>query len=85
MVKIVLYHPHVDMHDGVLCYCAMYRLTEKVNGVEDGEAEITPTEGATDAEILDAIKQAAVDHANLQTGNAAAFTTADVITWEARP
>lgn len=83
--KIVLMHPHIDVEDGVLEYCAAYRFTEPVNGVEDGEIGYEPAPGATDAEILDEIKVLAVAHANLQTADAVPFTLADVITWEARP
>lgn len=82
--RIILHHPHVDVHDGVMCYCSFYRLSEKVNGVEDGEVELVPDVPMTDAEILDAIKVLAVDHANLQTSDAVPFTLADIVTWEAR-
>lgn len=81
MIKIVLRHPHVDLHDGVLCYCSDYRLTEPVNGVEDGQVMFAPS-GETEEQILDAIKVRAVDHANLQTSDAIPFTLADVVTWE---
>lgn len=84
MIHIVLARAHVDIHDGILCYCAFYRLTEPVMGVEDGEVEIVPGVPMTDAEILEAIKAAAVDHANLQTENAVPFTLDNIITWEAR-
>ena len=82
VAKIILHHPHVDVHGGALCYGASYRLSEKVQGVEDGEVELVPSVPMTDAEILDSIKVLAVDHANLQTANAVPFTLADVITWE---
>lgn len=82
--RIILHHPHVDVHDGTLCYCAFYRLSEKVAGVEDGEVELVPVEPMTDAQILDEIKALAVAHANLQTADAVPFTLSDVITWEAR-
>jgi len=82
--RIILHHPHVDVHDGRLCYCSFYRFTERVAGVEDGEVELEPVAPMTDAEILDAIKVLAVEHANLQTADAVPFTLADVITWEAR-
>lgn len=82
--RIILHHPHVDVHDGRLCYCSFYRLSERVAGVEDGEVELEPVAPMTDAEILDAIKSLAVAHANLQTADAVPFTLADVITWEAR-
>jgi hypothetical protein len=81
MVKIVLRHPHVDLHDGVLCYCSDYRFTEPVNGVEDGQVMFAAS-GETEEQILDAIKVAAVEHANLQTSDAIPFTLADVVTWE---
>lgn len=82
--RIILHHPHVDVHDGRLCYCSFYRFSERVAGVEDGEVELEPVAPMTDAEILDAIKSLAVAHANLQTADAVPFTLADVITWEAR-
>lgn len=82
--KLVLHHPHIETEAGVVEYCAAYRLTESVRGVIDGEVAHIPAPGATEGEILDAIKAAAVAHANLQTADAVPFTLADVITWEAR-
>jgi len=83
-VKIVLSHPHVEVEDGAIEYCVYYRFTEAVRGVMDGEVGYEPAEGATQAEILSHLCQMAADHANLQTENVEAFTSADVITWEAR-
>lgn len=82
--RIILHHPHVDLEDGDLCYCSYYRLSEPINGVQDGEVELMPTVPMTDAEILAEIKVLAVAHANLQTSDAVPFTAADVVTWEAR-
>lgn len=78
-------HPHVDIHDGMLCYFAEYSLTEPVNRVIDGAVEVAvdPADPLlTDAEILAQIKTLAVAHANLQTSDSVPFTESDVITWE---
>ena len=82
-VKIVLSHPHVEVEDGAIEYCVYYRFTEAVRGVVDGEVGYEPAEGATKEEILAQLSVMAADHANLQTENVEAFTSADVITWEA--
>jgi hypothetical protein len=81
-VKIVLAHPHIEIEDGSIEYCCAYRLTEPVGAVLDGEVGYEPEASATQAEILAQLKQMAVDHANLQTEHALAFTLSDVITWE---
>jgi hypothetical protein len=83
-VKIVLEHPHIEVEDGVIQYCVGYRLTNPVGGVIDGEVGYEPAPGATADDILAELCVMAADHANLQTANVEAFTTADVITWEAR-
>ena len=83
--KIILFHPHIELEDGAIEYCAAYRFTQPVNGVEDGEIGYEPAPGTTEEQILDEIKVLAVAHANLQTSDAVPFTLADVITWEARP
>ena len=80
--KIVLHRRHVEVEDGYVEWCCYYRLTEPVNGVEDGEVGFVPTPGMTQAQVLDELKQMAVDHANLQTSDALPFTLSDVITWE---
>ena len=81
-VKIVLAHPHIELEGSSIEYCCSYHLTEPVGFVLDGEVGYEPTAGATKAEILDQLKQMAVDHANLQTEDALGFTVDDVITWE---
>jgi len=83
-VKIILTHPHIEVEDGAIEFCVDYRFTEAVEGVIDGEVGYEPAAGATEAQILDQLKTLAVDHANLQTSNAAGFTVDDVITWEAK-
>ena len=83
-VKIILTHPHIEVEDGALEYCCHYRFTEAVEGVIDGEVGYEPSPGLTEEEILTELKTMAVDHANLQTSNAAGFTIDDVITWEVR-
>jgi hypothetical protein len=83
-IKIVLSHPHVEVEDGAIEYCVYYRLTEAVRGVMDGEVGYEPAENATQEQILSDLCQMAADHANLQTEDVEAFTSADVITWEAR-
>lgn len=80
--KIVLTHRHIHSEHGPLEYCVDYYLTEPVGGVIDGMVGIVPTPGMTQAQIVDELKQAAVDHANLQTMNAVHFTLSDIITWE---
>ncbi len=80
--KIVLHRRHVEVEDGDIELCCYYRFTEPVNGVEDGEVGFVPTPGMTQAQVLDELKQMAVDHANLQTSEALPFTLSDVITWE---
>lgn len=83
-VRIVLSHPHVDIHDGMLCYYCDYQLTEPVNRVVDGAVEfvVDPADPLqTEAAILAQIKTLAVDHANLQTSNEIPFTESDVIAW----
>jgi hypothetical protein len=47
----------------------------------DGEVGYEPAEGATKEEILAQLSVMAVDHANLQTENVEAFTSADVLTF----
>lgn len=81
-VKIVLSHPHIEFEDGVIEYCVSYRFTESVGGVLDGEVGYSPDPGLTDEQILAELKTMAVAHANLQTSDAMAFSTDDVITWE---
>ena len=83
-IKIVLSHPHIELEDGAIEYCVNYRLTEAVRGVIDGEVGCEPAPGATQEQILAQLSVMAADHANLQTENVEAFTSADVITWEAR-
>lgn len=83
-IKIVLSHPHVEVEDGAIEYRVYYRFTEAVRGVMDGEVGYEPAENATQEQILSNLCQMAADHANLQTENVEAFTSADVITWEAR-
>lgn len=83
-IKIVLEHPHVELEAADIEYCVGYRLTEPVGGVMNGEVGFAPDPGMTQAEILDTLKQMAVDHANLQTENAIGWTMDDVITWEVR-
>ena len=80
--KIVLHRRHVEVEDGDVEWCCYYRFTEPVNGVEDGEVGFVPTPGMTQKDVLDQLKQMAVDHANLQTSDALPFTLSDVITWE---
>jgi len=83
-VKIILTHPHIEAKDGAIEYCVNYHFTEAVEGVIDGEVGYEPSPGTTEEEILTELKTMAVNHANLQTSNAAGFTVDDVITWEAR-
>lgn len=83
-VKIILSHPHIEVEDGVIEYCVYYRFTEAVEGVIDGEVGYYASPALTEDEILAELKTMAVDHANLQTSNAAGFTVDDVITWEAK-
>lgn len=84
VAKIIISHPHIEAEDGVIEYCCNYRFTEAVEGVLDGEVGYEPSPGLTEAEILTELIGLVVDHANLQTSNAAGFTTGDVITWEAK-
>ena len=81
-VKIILTHPHIEVEYGAIEFCVYYRFTEAVEGVIDGEVGYEPAPGLTEEEILTELKTMAVDHANLQTSNAAGFTVDDVITWE---
>lgn len=83
-VKIILSHPHIEVEDSAIEYCVNYRFTEAVEGVLDGEVGYEPSTGLTEDEILTELKTMVVDHANLQTSNAAGFTVDDVITWEAK-
>ena len=84
LVKIIVTHPHIEAEDGVIEYCINYHFTEAVEGVIDGEVGYEPSPGTTEAEILTELKAMVVDHANLQTSNAAGFTIDDVLTWEAK-
>jgi hypothetical protein len=83
--RIILRHPHVDIHDGMLCYFAEYRLTEPVNRVVDGAVDLVvdPADPLqTDDVIMAQIKTLVVAHANLQTSDSVPFTESDLITWE---
>lgn len=83
MAKIIILHPHIETEGAAIEYCVNYRFTEPVAGVLDGEVGYEPDPGLTEEQILDELKAQVVAHANLQTSNVAAFTTADLIMWEA--
>lgn len=81
-IKIILHNPTVSVTAGVVTYLCRYRLSESVIGVGDGRVAVVPASNAGQAQILSRIRQAAVDDANEQTGNAVGFGLLDVITWE---
>jgi hypothetical protein len=81
-IKIILFDPTVSVAGGVVTCSCRYRLSEPVQRIGDGRVSVVPASNAGQAQILSRIRQAAVDDANEQTGNAVGFGLLDVITWE---
>ena len=80
--KIILSHPHIDIVGTDLERCVDYRLTEEAEGITTGDVGYVPADNLTNADILEALKQLAVDDMNSRQ-TTYTFSLDDVITWEA--
>lgn len=78
-IKILANFPAIMKHadDGLLYYHLLYRLTEPVGGVFDGEA-IIPVGDETESEANALIQQAIAAHATIGVGYLESFTANDV-------
>ena len=81
MPKIILTRPHIDIVGSDLERCVDYWLESEVEGITTGDVGYVPADNLTDDDVLEALKQLAVDDINSRQSTIV-FTVADVITWE---
>ena len=81
--KIILTRPHVDDVAGEFEWCADYRLSEAVDGIETGDVGFVPPDHYQAEDVVETIKGLAVEDINSRQGTYV-FVLDDVISWEIR-